>query len=178
MPRITSDFQKKLFPQLAMMAGVLVILGGGTLFFGREISGYTDRISSVRTELVQWASSLQSYVAIKSQYETKIIGYTGVLNNLIPQKDKLIDLRKDFQFLAGGDNIDVSFSFAGEQPTASPNISTIGINLNLQGDMEGIFNFIKKLQNFHYLISINSVIIEKKDQVTVATMRGEVFFRK
>lgn len=175
-----SDFQKKLLVRLAILVGVVAVLCGGILFFGGKISAYASEIASTRTELVRWASSLQSYVSIKSQYEGAAKGDTEILNNLIPQQDKLIDLRKDFQFLAGGNNLGVSFSFAGERMTASPHLGAIGINLNLQGNMDDIFSFIKKLQDFHYLISIGSVTIEKKDKETgsVGLVRGEVFFQK
>ncbi len=60
-----SDFQKKLFSQIGVMLGVVAVLGGGILFFGGNISAYTTKIASVRTELVRWASSLQSFVSIK-----------------------------------------------------------------------------------------------------------------
>lgn len=174
-----SDFQKKLFIKLGTLVAVLVVTVGGIVFFGGNISSYADQIVSIRKELVQRIALLQSYVSLKSEYTAKAKEDISILNNLIPQQDQLIDLRRDFQFLGGGDNLDINFAFTGERTTDSPRLGAIGISLDVQGEMRNVLDFMKKLEHFHYLISIDSVTIDKKDSGGVtALLRGGVFFRK
>lgn len=173
-----SDFSKRLTLQIAIAAGIVVVLSGGILYFGNKIATTAAQIIAARTDLADWNTSLQSYVAIKSQYTGQAGTDIAILNNVLPTEDQLIDLKKDFQFIAGGSNVTVDFSFAGERTTASPQIGALGISLNLQGDFSSLVGFIRKLEGFRYVLSIDSVTFSEQEKTMTALVRGEVFFRK
>jgi len=173
-----SDFPKRITVKIAIAAGIILVLAGGITFFGNRIAAATGQIISARADLANWNTSLQSYVGIKSQYAGQAGTDITILNNVLPTEDQLIDLRKDFQFFAGSSNVTVDFSFTGERSTASPQIGALGISLNLTGDFNSLLQFIQKLKNFHYLISIDGVTFSEQENTMAASVRGEVFFRK
>lgn len=173
-----SDFSKRITLEIGTAAAALAALAGGLIFFGNTIVATTDRIVAAREDLANWSALLQSYVAIRSQYAAQAEADITVLNNVLPLQDQLINLRKDFQFLAGGSNVSVNFSFTGDRTTASPRVGAIGVSLDLTGDFNSLMGFIHKLQSFHYLFSIDSVTFDQKDKTMTALLRGEVFFRK
>lgn len=174
-----SAFYKKLLIEIGITAGVVAVLGIFILFFSKNINSKTTEIEATRTELGNWVSSVQSLAFVRSEYTGKARDYINVLQSVLPTKDELIDLKKDFQFIAAGEDLNLRFSFIGEEQTGSEKLGAIGIQLGLDGQMSSVLNFIKKLDSFKYLVSIDSInTMEKENGSIEANVRAKVYFRK
>jgi len=173
-----SRFSEKLLFEILIALGIIAVLSGGVLFFGSSVSGASESILKSRKELSDWAASVQTYALVSSQYTTKARGYMNVLETVLPEKDKLIDLRKEFQFLGSEEGVSVNLGFSGERETDSAAVGSVGFTLNLGAEqMQPMVNFVKKLENFQYLVVIDSVSISEKDSDFVGLVRGRVLYR-
>lgn len=173
-----SNFHKKLVVEILIALAVIAALSVGIVIFWKNIGDYSTQIVSSRKQLVSWNESVQSFVAIRSQYNTKAEEYLNILHNVLPERDALLGLRKELQFLAAGDNISLNFSFAGNLKTLSPLIGSVLFNMNLQGDFEKLIEFIKKIDNFQYLISLDNFTVTRGVEVSNSAIKGQTLFRQ
>ena len=173
-----SQFQKKFLIQLAVTFAIGLVCITGIAVFGGAISEKTNEISALRKEMAEWSASIRSFVAIKTQYSGKAGEYEKVLENIMPKRDELIDLKKDFQFLAAGEGLDLAFSFMSERETETPLVGGMGVSISVRGDsQEQIFSFLERLKKFRYLFSIDSLRFETGDKSASVSLKGEVLFR-
>jgi Tfp pilus assembly protein PilO len=173
-----SQFQKKIGTQIGIALAIVGVLCFGVLFFGNRIATYAAEIEMLRSEKAEWSNSIESYVSAKTQYEKKGKGYEQVLQNVLPSRDSLINLKKDFQFVASGEGLDLNFSFAGERQKQSPLVGAVGVSLVLEGKSKSdIFSFLEKLEKFRYLFSIESMTLQENKDTVGVTIRGEVLYR-
>ncbi|MEK7464298.1 MAG: type 4a pilus biogenesis protein PilO, partial [Patescibacteria group bacterium] len=156
----TSDFKKRLFKEIGTAFGVMLILGGILLFFGFSISSLSVKISSMRQEFAMRSASLESIAALRSQYKSAQ-GYLGVLHNVVPQKDQLIDLSKDIQEVARRGKLEYGFSFINETPRTETNLGSVNFSLSLVGDLTSLINFVKDMRSFKYINSLDSISVTK-----------------
>ncbi len=172
------EFKKKLFTNIGTTAGIVVIFIIGILVCGSRISANSEKIVTARKEVSDWNASVQSYSAVRSQYTGKAKEYSEILQEIIPEKDELINLRKDFQYLASSEKLEMSFSFLGEQSTNAPQLGSVGIGLTIQGSLETVGSFLKKLEEFRYLMGVESLTFDNREEKSNVSIRGRVYFRK
>ncbi|MEW6617284.1 MAG: type 4a pilus biogenesis protein PilO [Patescibacteria group bacterium] len=171
-------FKKKLFLNIGITAGVVIIFTIGILIFGSSISANSEKIISTRKEVSDWNVSVQSYSAVRSQYTGKAKEYSEILEKVIPQKDELINLKKDFQYLASSEKLEMSFAFLGEQGTNAPQLGSVGVSITIQGSMEMVASFLQKLESFRYLMGVESLTFDNREGKSNASLRGRIFFKK
>lgn len=170
-------FRKKLVTELIISLVAVGVISIGLLFFGFNISKFAKKVVATRQELTERSASLQSLAILRSEYSSKGEPYLNVLYNIIPLKDELIDLSKDFQSLAAKERIDYGFTFIGEIPATSNNLGSVRFSLSLGGGLDRLINFIKNLQNFRYLVNLENISINKGELQMRMNVKGSVFFR-
>jgi len=171
-------FKKKLLLNIGITVGVVVIFTIGILIFSSRISANSEKIISTRKEVSDWNISVQSYSAVRSQYTGKAKEYSEILERVIPQKDELINLKKDFQYLASSEKLEISFAFLGEQGTNAPQLGSVGVSITIQGSMEMVASFLEKLESFRYLMGVESLTFDNREGKSNASIRGRIFFKK
>lgn len=172
-------FRKKLLFEISIALAIVFILSFALIILGKNIVKNSGEIVSMRKQLADWTESVQSFALVRLQYNNKAVDYLNILNNILPQRDSLIELRKEFQFLASVDNVNMVFSFIGDKQTSSPLIGSVWFNLSLSADnIENIFEFIKKLDNFQYLLSLDGLTFTRGAEKFDSTMKGLVFFKQ
>jgi Tfp pilus assembly protein PilO len=174
-----SQFKKKLLIQGSIFLALVLVLGGSLFFLGKKVSAYAAEIENTRQQLYDWIVSLESFAAIRSEYTSKGERYMGVLENRLPEKELLIDLKKEFQFLGASENVSVNLIFNSEVETSSPNVGAIGITLTVKGNYASVVRFISRLNEMRYLVSLESMTMSRGDDgVMDVEAKGRVFFKK
>lgn len=170
-------FRKKFVTELVISLITIGVLAVGLLFFGFNVSKFAKKIVAARQELVERSTSLQSLAILRSEYKNKGEPYLNVLYNIIPLKDELIDLSKDFQSLAANERLGYGFTFVGETPSTLSNLGSVRFNLNLSGSLDQLIDFIENLQNFRYLINLENISMSRGASQISMDVKGSVFFR-
>lgn len=172
-----NDFHKRIAVQLSISLAIIAVLVFGIMLFGFKVNSISREIAAKRQELNERSSALQSLASLRSDYSTKAEPYLNVLYNVVPQKDELIDLSKDFQVIAQEDGLDYGFTFLGETPPGTEGLGAVRFNLSLGGSLTGLLNFLKSMENFRYLVSLEGVSISRGVDGMRMDVRGSVFYR-
>jgi Tfp pilus assembly protein PilO len=171
------NFRKRLLTDLSIALIILVAFLGGIVFFRASIKKTTEKIVNLRKALVEKTSAIGSLVNLRQQ-SVAAQGYLNFLYSIVPTKDQLIDLPRDFQSLASQEKLGLGFSFGGENAPAPPNLGSVSFKLSIRGSsFDQLFRFIQRLQNFKYLSSIDNLSIRKLDSELEMEITGRVFFR-
>ncbi len=169
-------FHKKVTVKLSISLGIIAVLVLGIIFFGFRVDSLSEKVITTRQELGERSRSLQSLASLRSDYSTKGQSYLNVLYNVIPEKDELIDLSKNFQVIAQEGQLDYGFTFLGENPPIAENLGSVKFSLSLGGSLNELLSFLKNLENFRYLISLENVSLNRADRMRM-NIRGDVFYR-
>lgn len=174
-----SIFQKKLLIHSGIFLAIVIAFGFSLYFLGERISAETAKIEDVRKQLYDWVVSLESFAAIRSEYSAKAGRYMQVIENRLPEKELLFDLKKDIQFVAGSEGLISSIVFNQDMDIGSGQLGAVSFTLNVSGDYDAVARFAKRLNEIKYLVSIEGItLIGQSDNAVDIEMKGKVLYRK
>jgi Tfp pilus assembly protein PilO len=181
------DKNKKLSKKIFAKAGIAILIITpfflGVWYVKSVIKTTTAEIVESRKQFVEKSASLEVLAKIQNQYKDFGEAYLSVLHNSIPIKDDLINIAKKLETLATKNNLGFGFSFKGENNPTNEDLGYLMYGLNLEGsDVKQIQDFIKDLNNFTYVNTIESINITRKvegnSEKIIANLEGKVYFRK
>lgn len=172
-------FRKKLFLELGIGSGIIAALALVLVFLGTYLGNVSERIAASRTALLERSAAVGSLAGLRETWDSKAEGYLGVLRNVVPEKDTLINVSRDFQSLASQTRTEYSFGFLGETGESESGIGALTFRLTLRGDLANLFTFIEKFAAFPFLSTIDTFNIERKGPETRSELlaQGRIFFR-
>ncbi|MBI4034005.1 MAG: type 4a pilus biogenesis protein PilO [Candidatus Brennerbacteria bacterium] len=171
------SFHKRITVQLSVSLAIIAALILGISLFGFQINKLSAKIAATRQELNERSAALQSLASLRSDYASKGQPYLNVLRNVVPQKDELIDLPKDFQAIAQEDGLEYGFTFLGEAPASAAALGSVKFSLSLGGGLTGLLSFLENMENFRYLVNLEDVSVSRGLEGMKMGIRGSVFFR-
>lgn len=172
------SFRKKFIVDLIISLVVLMALAGGLIFFGKIIAKTASQIVEARQGLVNKSSSLRFFAQLRKQYNDLAQNYLNIMYNIIPAKDQLINLSREFGTLANAEKLSYGFSFVEEVPVGNSNLGSVVFKINIAGEsLDQLLRFVKRLQNFKYLHSLDGFSLDRQDQGLALSIKGRVFFR-
>ncbi len=174
-----NHFKKRFATELSISLLILIALLAGIFFFKGNVNDYADKIVADRALLASRTASVADLASLRSQYNGPITNYLNVLHNIIPSYDELINLNQDLQSLAVQNRVGYGFSFSGETPkSGSGGLGSISFSLSISSDnLKSLTSFIKSLQGFRYLSSIDNISIKSDQANLVMGITGRVFYR-
>ncbi len=173
-----NHFRKRLVTEAGISLLIVAALFVGIQFFRSNVSEYSDKIVAARTLLANRTESIRETAELRSQFNSKASGYLNVLYNVIPSYEQLINLNKDLQSLAVQSGVGYNFSYAGEIPSSAGGLGSISFDLNVSSaNFNSLMNFLKSLQNFRYLSSVDEISMRSSSGVLVMNIKSRVFYR-
>ncbi len=164
--------------EIGIGAIIIVPLFGGILFFSSKVEDLSGDIASARKGLFDRTTRLDTFAALRAEYNGRVKGDLNTLYAIVPEKDQLINLSKDFQTLAAQARLTSSFAFVGEVPPSDGKLGAVGFRINLHGALEDFFTFVEKFEKFHYLSLISSFAITRGgERAGDMLAQGNVYFR-
>lgn len=171
-------FYKSLIIEISIFVLLVAALGGGLVFMKTEISESATKIENNRKLLFDRSEALKSISVLKSQYESKGQNYLNVLHNIITTKDQLIDLKQEFQILATKNNLSFGFSFSPSEEAATPTeLGSLEFVLSTKGSIDELISFVRDLQQFKYLITLDGFSLNRENSGIQMTIKGQAYFR-
>lgn len=173
-----NHFSKRLTNELVISLIIIAALIGGILFFKGNIDSYAANITVARAKLIRMSHDILEFSTLQSQYN-QIAGYETVLANVVPTYYDLINLNKDLQSIAAGQNLSYSFSFAGENPKSSNGFGSINFNLSVGSThLSNLLSFLNSLEHFKYLNAVDGVTFTPQGDGSISmAVRGRVFYQ-
>ncbi|MGC9603373.1 MAG: hypothetical protein ABSF47_02800 [Minisyncoccia bacterium] len=171
-------FKKRLITEIAISLLIVGALFAGILFFNSNMDGYVRKITTNRQLFAARAAAIDQLASLRSDYNNKANNYLNVLYNIIPSYDQLINLNQELQSLAAQNKLGYSFSFAGETQKSTGGLGSVSFSINVNSDnFNSLMSFIKSLQNFRYLSSIDNVSMKSNESLLSMDISGRVFYR-
>lgn len=178
---MNKTFRKNLLKQIGIAFIILAVLFAGLFFIKNHIKESVAQIMSTRQELANRTATLNALSTLRSQHNDFGQAYLNVLANIVPQKDQLINVSESFGSIARNQDLGFGFSFVNEvTPEEDSGLGHIQFRLNVTGDtMDQIEEFIKNLESFKYLTTVDSVNINRNndEEIIELTLNGKVYFQ-
>jgi Tfp pilus assembly protein PilO len=172
-----NNFRKKLLIELAIAFIIISALGVGIWFFGSKIKEYSEEIIGLRRELARKSTVIDALARLKDDYDKKAKNYLGFLYSRIPLKDQLINLPREYRFLAGQYGLQYGFAFGEESGGNENTLPAVKFNINVSGQLNQLLNFVRSLGQFRYLNTVDSISLTSQGSGASMTVIGRVFFR-
>lgn len=172
-----SQLQKNLLKEVGIALAIILPLLVGVFFFSSQIERFGSEISAARRDLFSRATALGELASLREDYNNKAKRGLESLYAVIPVKDQLINLARDFQSISSQTQLSSSFSFAGETPPAGGALGHLSFSLDLRGKLENFFAFVAKFERFRYLSLLTSFSISRGVETSEMMTRGNVYYR-
>jgi len=148
------------------------------IFLRSHINNSVTRVIDARQEIDKRINFLISLVTLSSDYNRFGRDYLTILKNVVPKQDKLLNLAQELETLAASLRLEFGFSFLGENVPNPPEFGSLNFKLNVgANNINKISSFIQRLENFRYLLSVNSVSINRSGEKINADISGQVYYR-
>ncbi len=171
-------FKKRLLIELGITLVLIVALLWGISFFKGNINDYLAKITQARRTLADQTTRVYDEAILEAQYNSKAKNYLNVLQSAIPSYDEFINLNQLLQTVANQYQMTYAFSFAGETPPTQGSLGSVGYSLALGGnDIRTSLSFLKAMEGFRYLNTIDNVSLRSDEKGFSMTFRGRVYYR-
>ncbi len=173
------DFHKKLIKRLSISLGIIVILGSLLWGLAKDIQNQARKVVTQRMEILRQSQSLSSLASFKKQFE-KAQTLFSILENALPEKDRLLQLSRELEELARQNEVGFSFSFGSEKAGTRTVPGEIEFVMSLSGVFRKILDFLVSLENSNFPISLDSLSFSRdigSGRITM-TIKGRIFFRQ
>lgn len=172
-------FQKQLTVQ-AIIAGVAVVLFAVFFLLLRaNIQHQGDIIESLKERRVTLSSASENLSLLLKDWDQAKL-YRDDVNNLVPDKDSLVALSRDFQSLASSRDVSLTFSFGKEQnPSGAGSLGSIEFTSTLTGSANNVLAFLEAVEQEYYSMRIDNLDFSRNTGSggdTKVFMKGIIFF--
>jgi len=175
-------FHKKLFKQLGISLGIIVVLSGFIVYIFSDLRAVGKLIETNRLALATRTQNISSLAALRErskEAETKM----NQLRTILPDRESLFIFSAEVNRLAREQNLSPIFSFRDETISELPNVpSKASFIINVSGERLPILTFIRILEATPYLTRIQSIEWTASDGapggVYRAILSGEIFFNQ
>lgn len=142
--------------KLALGLGILALALIATQFVVWEFQKTAKRIDNQKKELVFRAQATGQLASLKSDSE-KAKPLLSALNNVLPQKDQLINFGKELTDIGRQNKIDLGFAFGGETPAENGVPGFIKFSITGEAAYDNFIGFLKDVEKNRLFIRFNSI---------------------
>ncbi len=171
-----SQFQKKVFVRSGVALALVGILVGLTVFMGADIGRRTTQLGTLRDETRFRTEAIESFVALRGEY-AKAQVYFSLLENILPQKDRLLSFPKDVRALGKKRSLVVNFAFGDEVLGTATTPGHINFQMSIHGAFPNLLSFLDDLKSSSYFVDLSSLELVWGEKDVSATVMGKVFSR-
>jgi len=168
-------FKKRLLIIIGVPLGVCLILAIGLFLLGSDIRKKTEQIKQLRSEIVFALGSTESLASLTKDSEI-VKNYIVQLENLLPQRDRLVTFPRDINIIGKQSRIDAN-SVLGQEEILGDGTELRRTNFSVtgRGSFENLMNFLKFLEEGRYLIALKILDFTQQDNSFNASLSGQVF---
>ena len=175
---MAKKFTKSILFNIGVTLALILPLILTVVFLRSYINNSVTQIIDARQEIDKRINFLISLVTLSSDYNGFGRDYLTILKNIVPEQDKLLNLAQELETLAASLELEFGFSFLGENAPNPPEFGSLNFKLNVGAkNISKISSFIERLEDFRYLISVNSVNINRGAEKISAAINGRVYYR-
>lgn len=165
--------------QLILTAGLgilmILLLGGGLVFIGIDISKKSEQIKEIRNEISLRSKIINSLSTIRGEIN-KVQPYILGIENLLPTKDQLINFSKELDTAAAQNKVSLASNFSGEDARSSGDLKSLGLTASTEGDFSNLISFLKSVENSRYAVKLENIDLSERDKKFKMLFNGKIFY--
>lgn len=133
-------------------------------------------LTKLRSQRVLLSQSAENLGLLKKDWEIAS-QYSNKISSLVPTKDNLVLLQKDFQQLALDSGVTLNFSFGTEKNSTQDDLGYISFSATADGSNDNVINFLKRIEEKFYSLKVDVIDISTQSNGLIRVlMKGQVFF--
>lgn len=167
------DFKKQLTISLILAFAVSAILIAALFFFGNDIVKRIGRVGQSRQELDLRIRSVENAASLHQDYSL-VQSYAPELENVLIGRDRLLGFPRDLGIIARQSQIDLNASL-GAESSKDGALGATAFTLNGGGSLEGLINFLKRVETSRYFVRFNALDFGRRDDKFKLLITGQVF---
>ena len=168
------DFKKWILWNAGGTAAAVIILAAFILLIGADISKRADTINNQKQELAVRLGAVESLVSLRAGAD-RADRLFKALQDILPAKDQLLDLRKQLEFFARNNQLGLGFSFENEIPATDAAPGSNNFTMSGDGAYSNFINFLKAIEKSKYFVAFNFFDLNFKDRDSQIIIKGKVF---
>lgn len=171
------EFKKHLIRNIILCVVLIGLFITFSYLFRLNVDHTIANILDLKEKKNFFSQSAQELSVLIEEWEAAK-PYQNQVASLVPQKDSLVALSKDFQALAKKNDVTLDFSFGTETNPQSKGLGSISFTAVASGSVEEIFNFFQDIETTYYALKIGSVDLtaSQEGKNARASFSGQIFF--
>lgn len=175
-PAFMDDFKKYLIRNGIAVGVIIVVFITFFVLFRLNIDRQLEVITHLKSQKAVVAQSAENLAILIKDWEI-VKQWKDQVRKLVPQKDALVLLSKNFQDIAKLRSVSLNFSFGGEtNPASQDSLGSVSFTAVAEGKRENLLQFFEDLENKYYSLKIRVLDITSQGTFDRAFFTGDVFF--
>ncbi len=171
------NYKKTLLREIVITFSVIGVVILFVILIKLNIIHQQKILTTLRSQKVLLSQSAENLGLLKKDWEIAS-QYNDKVSSLVPIKDNLVLLQKDFQQLALDSGVTLNFSFGTEKNSTADELGYISFSATADGSKENVVSFLKKIEEKFYSLKIDIVDISTQSNNLVRVlMKGQIFFQ-
>lgn len=171
-----TNFRRKLFLNVGITLGTLLLAGLGIIFLGIDAKGNADYIFQTTAALGSRAQVASDLARLREEEKTADPMLAELLRRIPTRDALLLNFAIYTRDLGVSHNVTSNMKFVAEEPRDSFNVSKF--DLAAQGDYLSLIRFFSEFDKSPYVINIlNFSLVRQGDRYSLSLL-GEIMFRQ
>ena len=168
------EFKKRLLIIIGIPLGICALLIAVIVFIGFDIESKAKQANEQRLVFLSRLAVADSLTSLKKDSE-QIKNYYAVLENAIPQRDRLVLFPRDINAIGKQNNLDINIILGEGSGVEATQLWLTNFKITGKGNIENLMNFIKALDSGQYLIGFKSLDFTRENDNFRTLLEGQVF---
>lgn len=170
-------FKKKFLVRLSISLSAVLLLIIANIFIDSDINRRVVKIQNLRKDLAFRAQAVNALLVLKEE-SRRAQNYLGVLQNILPSPEQLINFRKAVRTMGISNQVDADLTFGAQESGIDGEPGHIGFNMSANtNSLDAFANFLTGIETGNYLVAINSIQLNQSVKGVKATLAGQVYSR-
>ncbi len=175
------NFRRQLSIKLGVTGIVTVILVGLIVYLASDIENKSNLIFLKRSDIASRLREIRDFSRLKES-ATVAEPLKNKLDKVLPKRDYLFTLPREFEKIASQEHLGFKFNFAEESKPNPNQPSQIKFLMTLQGKYKDVLNFLSDIENGPYFVNFTNLdmlrIGEDLNASFNVTINGEILFNE
>ena len=173
---IASELDRAELIRLGLTVAAMIIFSLLILWLKSDIDRRAQTLQRLRREYAVTVQTSAIGSTLKIDFE-QARPFLKALENMLPTKDLLLQLPKDFAAFASRQGTTFGSLFGAEHNGVDGAPGSVEITLTAQGQYDGIAAFIRAISQSRYLIRLTRIDLTERSGVYEAKIFGAVYFQ-
>ena len=142
-----SEFKKTLIKNGIVLLAIVAVLSAFLVLFKLNINHQVQIIRDLQSRKHSLSQSAENLSLLIKDWEVAK-NYKEKISLLVPSKDNLVALAKDFQKVAEEKKVRLSFNFGKESnPQSSQVLGSVGFTAVIEGSSSNVLQFLEEIES-------------------------------